>query len=73
MENNCNFVSLIKEDFSKPFYQKDMKKIALFTLSVVFVGSLLTSCRSHERCAAYGKINKIENGKSFTDKTEKSI
>lgn len=50
-----------------------MKKIALFTLSVVFVGSLLTSCRSHERCAAYGKINKIDTGKSFTDKTEKSI
>lgn len=50
-----------------------MKKIALFTLSVVFVSSLLTSCRSHERCAAYGKINKIDTGKSFTDKTEKAI
>ncbi|MBL7884393.1 MAG: hypothetical protein JNL69_10025 [Bacteroidia bacterium] len=50
-----------------------MKKIALFTLSVLFLGSVLTSCRSHERCAAYGKINKIENQKSFVDKTEKAI
>ena len=72
IKNNCNFVNL-KKIFSKPLYQKNMKKIALFTLSVVFVGSLLTSCRSHERCAAYGKINKIDTGKSFTDKTEKAI
>lgn len=58
---------------SLKIYQTNMKKIALFTLSVVFLGSVLTSCRSHERCAAYGKINKIENGKAFVDKTEKAI
>jgi len=50
-----------------------MKKIAIFTVSVVLLSSILTSCRSHERCAAYGKINKIESGKNFVDKTEKAI
>jgi hypothetical protein len=51
-----------------------MKKFFVIVLSVVFVGSVMTSCKAHhERCAAYGKINKIDTGKSFTDKTEKPI
>lgn len=50
-----------------------MKKVLIIFVSVVFVAASLSSCRSHERCAAYGKINKIETGKTFSDKTEKSI
>jgi hypothetical protein len=50
-----------------------MKKFLVIILSVVFVGASLSSCRSHERCAAYGKINKIDSGKKVSDKTEKSI
>jgi hypothetical protein len=50
-----------------------MKRVLIIFISVVFVSAALSSCRSHERCAAYGKINKIENQKSFSDKTEKSI
>ena len=50
-----------------------MKKLFVITLSVVFIGASLSSCRSHERCAAYGKINKIDSGKKITDKSEKSI
>ncbi len=50
-----------------------MKKIFVILLSVVFVGATLSSCRSHERCAAYGKINKIDSGKTYSDKSEKAI
>lgn len=50
-----------------------MKKVLIVFVSVVFVSATLSSCRSHERCAAYGKINKIDTGKTFSDKTEKSI
>jgi hypothetical protein len=50
-----------------------MKKVLIMFISVVFVSATLSSCRSHERCAAYGKINKIETEKAFSDKTEKSI
>jgi hypothetical protein len=50
-----------------------MKKVLIIFISVVFVSVSMTSCRSHERCAAYGKINKIDTGKSFSDKSEKSI
>lgn len=35
-----------------------MKKVLLFLAIVTFVGSVLTSCKSHERCPAYGKVNK---------------
>ena len=50
-----------------------MKKVLIIFVSVVFVSAAFSSCRSHERCAAYGKINKIDSGKAFSDKTEKSI
>lgn len=50
-----------------------MKKILVVALSVFFISVAMTSCRSHERCAAYGKINKIDTGKSFQDKTQKAI
>lgn len=49
-----------------------MKKF-LFVFALAIVVSGITSCRSHERCAAYGKINKIETSKPVVDKTEKSI
>ncbi len=50
-----------------------MKKFLLFFASAVILSGMLSSCRSHERCAAYGKINKIETAKPFVDKSEKSI
>jgi hypothetical protein len=51
-----------------------MKKYFVIALSLVFVTAVMTSCKTHhEHCAAYGKINKIDTGKSFTNKTEKSI
>ncbi len=50
-----------------------MKKFLVIAMSVVFISVSMTSCRSHERCAAYGKINKIDSGKAFTDKTQKAI
>ena len=50
-----------------------MKKIFVIVMSVVFV-SAISSCKtSNTRCAAYGKINKIDTGKMYTDKTEKDI
>jgi hypothetical protein len=50
-----------------------MKKFLLFFASALLVSSVFSSCRSHERCAAYGKINKIETTKPVVDNTEKSI
>lgn len=50
-----------------------MKKLFIIAMAITSVSVLITSCKSHERCAAYGKINKIDTGKSVTDKTEKSI
>lgn len=51
-----------------------MKKLIVVTLSVVFVSTAMVSCKaSHGRCAAYGKINKIDTGKTFSDKTAKSL
>jgi hypothetical protein len=32
-----------------------MKKVLLLLAIVTFVGSIFTSCKSHERCPAYGK------------------
>lgn len=58
---------------SKTFIHIKMKKILVIALSIIFVSVAMTSCRSHERCAAYGKINKIDMGKSFSDKTQKAI
>jgi hypothetical protein len=34
-----------------------MKKIVYFILATAFLGSVLTSCRSHQKCPAYGKAN----------------
>ena len=50
-----------------------MKKFLSIVACFIFISFAMTSCRSHERCAAYGKINKINSGKTFIDKTEKSI
>ncbi len=51
-----------------------MKKIFVIILSVAFVNTAMVSCKAgHTRCAAYGKINKIDTGKSFSDKTAKSL
>ena len=53
-----------------------MKKIIVIALSVVFIITVMVSCKAgghSTRCAAYGKINKIDTGKSFSDKTAKSL
>ncbi|MGQ0829836.1 MAG: hypothetical protein ACT4ON_15725 [Bacteroidota bacterium] len=50
-----------------------MKKVLLIMISAIFVSVALSSCKSHERCAAYGKINKIDTGKSITNKSERPI
>ncbi len=34
-----------------------MKKIAYFFIAAAFLGSVLTSCRTHQKCPAYGKVN----------------
>lgn len=33
-----------------------MKKIATFTLVALIVALSVSSCKSHERCPAYGKV-----------------
>jgi len=35
-----------------------MKKTAIFLAILMFSATLLYSCKSHERCPAYGKIEK---------------
>ena len=50
-----------------------MKKIFVIALSIIFVSVAITSCRSHERCAAYGKVNKIDSGKNISIKNQKAI
>lgn len=50
-----------------------MKKSFIIFIAVVFVGAGLSSCKSHERCAAYGKANKIDVQKSLSDKTVRSL
>ncbi len=50
-----------------------MKKIFVIIVSVVFISSAFTSCKSHERCAAYGKADKIDIGISVSDKTQRAI
>lgn len=50
-----------------------MKKSFIIIVSVFFLSAVISSCRSTEHCAAYGKINKINSGKTIADKTEKSI
>lgn len=51
-----------------------MKKVFVIAIAVVFVSTAMVSCKAgHTRCAAYGKINKIDTGKTFSDKTAKDI
>ena len=40
-----------------------MKKIAIILISVFFVSLLTTSCKTHERCDAYGyqKVDTTKN------------
>ena len=38
-----------------------MKKIILFVLSVTLAGTVLSSCKTHKRCAAYGKANPVNS------------
>jgi len=37
-----------------------MKKFALIVFAVALVSMMFSSCRSHERCPAYGKVD-VEN------------
>jgi len=36
-----------------------MKKLQ-YIICVIFVLALFSSCRVHERCPAYGKVDKVE-------------
>lgn len=46
-----------------------MKKVIIAAAFVVFLGSILTSCKSSApHCQAYSKADKVK-----TDRTEKSI
>jgi hypothetical protein len=36
-------------------YRKYMKKIALLLITVILLGIVFSSCRSTEKCAAYGE------------------
>lgn len=40
-----------------------MKKVILVSLLVLFIAAVVTSCRPHERCPAYGHISKTEVNK----------
>ena len=42
-----------------------MKKIAFIILVGAFVLSFLFSCKTHEDCPAYGKIDKEKTEKTF--------
>ena len=51
-----------------------MRKLFIMAISVTFLSAMLVSCKTnHTRCAAYGKINKIDTGKMVTNITEKDI
>jgi hypothetical protein len=38
-----------------------MKKIVSFIAVVIFAGSVLSSCKSHQKCPAYSKNSTIES------------
>lgn len=41
-----------------------MKKVIIFASAFIFAGILLSSCKSHEKCPAYSKVNThINNNK----------
>ena len=48
-----------------------MKKIFVIVVTFLFLCVGFTSCGSHERCAAYGKINKTGNGKVVAVQSQK--
>jgi hypothetical protein len=50
-----------------------MKKFFVIIISIVVVSATFSSCKSHERCAAYGKINKIETEKTISDNSKRAI
>ncbi|MFH1320883.1 MAG: hypothetical protein ABII90_09560 [Bacteroidota bacterium] len=41
-----------------------MKKFVLLLTAIVLIGLILSACRTHERCPAYGKIDKKKVEKS---------
>ncbi|HET6245145.1 MAG TPA: hypothetical protein VFF35_11580 [Bacteroidia bacterium] len=38
-----------------------MKKLSIVVLALALVGSVLSSCKSHEKCPAYGKVSQTES------------
>lgn len=34
-----------------------MKKVLLLLVAVAFIGGSITSCKSHEKCPAYNKVD----------------
>ena len=73
LPNFNTIVILYVQSKELKFYPAQMKKIFVILVSVIFFSSVFSSCKSSERCAAYGKSNKIDTGKSITDKTQKAI
>jgi hypothetical protein len=69
--NNHNFVQ--SKNLVNNFISNPMKKIFVIALSIVFVSTVVSCKTGHTRCAAYGKINKIDTGKAFSNKTAKSL
>jgi len=42
-----------------------LRKIAVVMLTIAFAGILLTSCKSHEKCAAYGEYRKFQQEQGY--------
>jgi len=43
--------------FTKRYYLNSMKKFVLVLVAVAFIGGSFTSCKSHEKCPAYNKVD----------------
>jgi hypothetical protein len=50
-----------------------MKNVTLIVLSFITLSAMITSCKTHDHCAAYTKINKIKTEKDFLRIQVKSI
>ena len=50
-----------------------MKKVFLFGISLFVLSNMISSCKTHDHCAAYTKINKIKTEKDFLRIPDKSI
>lgn len=37
-----------------------MRKVITIVAAVLFVGTVLSACKAHEKCPAYGKAEKVQ-------------